>query len=82
MLIKVDIVAVDRVDGRDDGVHNNRRDETDNKADNRIEDGVFCVGDFFRVAARDHVTNSADDEHNNRDNADDAEGDVADVFKE
>ena len=57
-------------DDVDNEVHDCVGKEGDYETDDRVEDGVFCVGDFFRVAAGNDVAEAAIDEHNDRDDTD------------
>lgn len=62
----------------EDEVNDCVRKEGDDKADDCVKDCVFRVGDFFRVAARENIAETAINKHNNRDDTDDEENDVCD----
>ncbi len=81
MLIKVGIVAIDRVDSSNDGVDDNGRDKADDEPDNSIENSVLGVGDFLGIAARNHITDTTNNKHDNSNDANNAEYDIADVLK-
>lgn len=43
--------SADADDGVEDEVNNSESKKRDDKTDNCVEDGIFCVSDFFTVAA-------------------------------
>ena len=43
--------SADADDGVEDEVNNGESTKRDDKADNCVEDGVFCVSDIFTVAS-------------------------------
>ena len=47
--------SADADDGVENEVNNGESEKRDDKADNCVEDGVFCVSDLFTVAARENV---------------------------
>lgn len=65
-----------------DEVDDSISQDGDDKTNDGIKDGVLSVGDFFAIAARKDVTQTAVDEHNHRDNANDVKHGVGDLSKD
>lgn len=66
-------------DGVQDETDDSVSEDGDDKTDNSVENGVFGVGDFLAVAARDDVADAAPDEHDDRECANDGEGDAGEL---
>lgn len=48
--------STDADDGVEDEVNNGESKKRDDKADNCVEDSIFCVSDLFTVATGKNVT--------------------------
>ena len=69
----------DRAKSVEDEVNNGVSEDGNNQTNDSVEDGVFGVGDFLAVAARDDVADAAPDEHDDRECANDGEGDAGEL---
>lgn len=63
-------------------VDDGKSEDGDNEADNSIKNSVFCISDFFAVAAREDVTQAAPDKHDNRNDTYDIEDGVGDLSED
>ena len=64
--------ALDLVDANnrvEDKVNDGVSEKRDNKTNNRIKNGVFCIGNFFSIATGENVAEATVDKHNNGDDA-------------
>lgn len=66
-------------DGIEDEIDDCVSKEDNDKTEDGVENGVFGVGDFFTVAAGDDVADAAPDEHDDREGANDGEGDAGEL---
>ncbi len=66
-------------DGVEDEADDRVGEEGDDETDNSVENGVLSVGDFFAVATGENVAETAPDEHDNGDGANNVEGDAGDA---
>ena len=69
-------------DGIEDEVDDSISEESDDETKDSIEDGVFGVGDLFAVATRDNVAETAPDQHQNGDCANDVENSIGNLGKD
>lgn len=65
-----------------DEVDDSERENSDNEANNGIENCVFRVGDFFAVTTGHDITETAPDQHNDGNNTDDIEDGICDPSKD
>ena len=68
-------------DGVNYEVNDGKGKDGDNKTDDGIEDSIFGVGDFFAVATRNDITETAVNKHNNGNDADDIKDGISDLSK-
>ena len=64
----------------EDEIDNGVGEECDDETENSVENGVFGVGDFLAVAAGDNVADTAPNQHDDGNEANDVEDDIGELI--
>ncbi len=67
-------------DGIEDEIDDCVSKEDNDKTEDGVENGVFGVGDFFAVTARDDIADASPNQHNDGNEADDIEDDIGELI--
>lgn len=70
-----------RVDSIEYEIDNRIGEESDDETKQGIKDGILRIGDFFTVTTRNNITDTAPDEHEYGNRADNVKDSIGDISK-